>query len=226
MLSWQLVSPRNVPVSACIAVEWRDTLPHPAAPRFRMGSGGNTLAPRLEEWAQPTNNWTREMGRSHWDDSVSTQISQTDLYPYGAYTIHHLCTSWQTDFQRKEVFLTIFVLLYPFLFAFWISTDCASVKKSLFKFFALTIFNIKWMTTGELPTISAKSNWVDFKWTNSVHQKAYHKYTHFESMHGQCNFTEETLLYSSFSLHSPIHSTLGYQMHLKEERGGGTFSLG
>lgn len=220
MLSCQLVSPRNVPVSACTAVEWRVTLPHSAAPHFHMGSGGNTLAPRLAEWAQPTNNWTREMGRSSWDDSVSTQISQTDLHPYGAYTIHYLCTSWQTDFQRKEVFLTIFVLLYPFLFAVWISIDCASVKKSLFKIFALTIFNIKWMTTGELPTISAKSNLVDFKWTNSVHQKACHKYTHFESMHGAMQFHWGKTLVQLFQLIQPHSLDFGVSNACTREKGG------
>lgn len=70
----------------------------------------------------------------------------------------------------------------------------------------------------QFPTKSAKSKWVSFKRTNSVYQKAYHKYTHFESMHGLMQFHWGKTLVQLFQLLHPIHPTLGYQMTLEEER--------
>lgn len=191
MLSCQLVCPRNVPVSTCMAVGWQDTLPHPAVPHFHMCSGENTVAPRLAEWAQLLTSEGEKWGvAAEMTRPPPTFHKRTSTLMAPTPSIISVLAGRQTFEERKysSLFPSYF---YLFLFAFWISIDCASVKKSLFFFFYnfyLNSLQHKMNDYSKFPTKSAKSKWVSSKCTNSVYQKAYHKYTHFESMHGAMQF--------------------------------------
>lgn len=145
---------------------WWYTLPHPAAPIFTCVLGWTLWLPGLQ--SEPnllTTEWgtwgvaaelTRSPSRSH----------NTDLRrPSSLYQL-------PDRLSRKGVFLTVFALLYPFLFPLWISIDCASVKKSLFYNFYLNRLQHKMNDYSKFPTKSAKSKWVSFECTNSVYQKS------------------------------------------------------
>lgn len=191
---------------------WWYTLPHPAAPIFTCVLGWTLWLPGLQ--SEP-NLLTTERGT--W--GVAAELTRSPSRSHNT-DLHRPSSLYQLPdrLSRKGVFLTVFALLYPFLFPLWISIDCASVKKSLFYNFYLNSLQHKMNDYSKFPTKSAKSKWVSFECTNSVYQKAYHKFTHFESMHGAMQFHWGKTLVLLFQLLHPIHLTLGYQMNLKEER--------